>query len=1042
MDKFKASRKIGIKLLDGEQLKNSFPQCDNLLKNIQLQRERAAFQNGGKQKSKLIEHEYYLMHDNIFGIFGGRGSGKTSVLFSLREIFLEKEKTYGDIVLPIIMPEIINSECTLLGWVLAMFGDVVGEIEYEMKKNIHVFNNQEFMRKAGVDFFENCRFNERNQLREEYDLIYRECFSNTSNIAGQYSYVDTLSIKADQSRKQYHLLKSLNKFWNLLVNTKYQIKHFKSKNPKECLELSRPLIFIIFDDIDLAPERSMELLTSAFKCFSNPNVVIIISAAMKTLEHVLVCKMYEKVIGSHFSSLLQGAAPDHEVAELYQIDKAKDAAMEYLNKVIPPASRFSLERYDTYEQKLLFRYSREWEWEEDHSDTVRETSKPIMDFLIDLVNEFEGSSLHNFLLKDKSQSATVENFITSYLMIFGNKNRYIFNGCLEIMNALEKLKDIKEKVEKKDDLNSNRDIYFVLNHLLSVLITSNDRNVVEYQDYISHLLLLRKGEWDLYINYALLLELYEKKRLTQKKKITKKYKSPPSYMDSKSWEYLINEEMRDSLTDVKQSIGVMFVMLFFIENLLRIIFPKRGDIHGYWEITEYLNKDITRLGSNKAGSSRQVQLYQSKKLVEDIISDYALVLENPRPYLFLDLFNFSDIQTYFTNVYYDRKQREELEPDRLSESCKTDYYWSKTIMSLLFTSQSGLLLVKDEYYLKYNPLLELLVWWEFGENLKGSVEQVFEELLNQNHILDYSEKQVDLFKEILLENSSPTPKEWVGANVGQGRSLETFFRDVDRSEFRDILLQNQCRKLWEEFKSKHKPQKNEEEYHTQEFNRTIISFTEFVITLGRAAFINNDFIIIVEESYWADVEEWINNLMDISPIVEEKGKKLIKQFFDGEDENFPEQRVMQFRDFFLFMTEIRNTLKNIGPEIDESDFPFLPEFIEYCPVYESSANLGEAKGGQMFSMFELVLNLHLLKELTSFYFAAQFIIANSRQYHSLQIRTQSEQSDQQDSFAAIYQKIATYVETSDNFGNILTQTFMQAKEEVIHDYRRQAGAGM
>ena len=76
-----ASRKIGIKLLDQHQIRSCLPDFTMLIKSIELQRKRR--EQILSQEQKPFTTQFHLMHDNIFGIFGGRGSGKTSILFSL-----------------------------------------------------------------------------------------------------------------------------------------------------------------------------------------------------------------------------------------------------------------------------------------------------------------------------------------------------------------------------------------------------------------------------------------------------------------------------------------------------------------------------------------------------------------------------------------------------------------------------------------------------------------------------------------------------------------------------------------------------------------------------------------------------------------------------------------------------------------------------------------------------------------------------------------------------------------------------------------------
>ena len=59
------------------------------------------------------------MFDNIFSIFGKRGSGKTSAIFSLREQLMNKTGNDQDLVLPIIIPEHVRT--ILLKFIFRLF---------------------------------------------------------------------------------------------------------------------------------------------------------------------------------------------------------------------------------------------------------------------------------------------------------------------------------------------------------------------------------------------------------------------------------------------------------------------------------------------------------------------------------------------------------------------------------------------------------------------------------------------------------------------------------------------------------------------------------------------------------------------------------------------------------------------------------------------------------------------------------------------------------------------------------------------------------
>lgn len=91
---------VNFKLLSERQLENIFPGWNDLLDRIDSYRKWL----GKKQikREECINKQYNLMYENVYTILGGRGSGKTSAIFTLRE-YLE-EDSVNNIVLPIVMP--------------------------------------------------------------------------------------------------------------------------------------------------------------------------------------------------------------------------------------------------------------------------------------------------------------------------------------------------------------------------------------------------------------------------------------------------------------------------------------------------------------------------------------------------------------------------------------------------------------------------------------------------------------------------------------------------------------------------------------------------------------------------------------------------------------------------------------------------------------------------------------------------------------------------------------------------------------------------
>lgn len=131
--------KVGIKILDENQLRNVMPTYDNLFRKIDACR-NVAYQkldDDFKEKDKDKKHyQYNFMYDNVFSILGQRGTGKTSVAFTLwKQIEKKYSKNYYDVVLPIIIPEVIPDNCTVIGWILAIVKEEIQKLS-EKRRNI------------------------------------------------------------------------------------------------------------------------------------------------------------------------------------------------------------------------------------------------------------------------------------------------------------------------------------------------------------------------------------------------------------------------------------------------------------------------------------------------------------------------------------------------------------------------------------------------------------------------------------------------------------------------------------------------------------------------------------------------------------------------------------------------------------------------------------------------------------------------------------------------------------------------------------------
>ena len=713
------SRKIGIKLLDESQIASTLINYDQLLKNIDYIRDRA------QQHAEWSTPQHcpgnmdnHLMYDNIIGIFGGRGSGKTSILYSLRERLMWDQAQ--DIILPIISPELIPEENTLLMWILAMFEEWVNELDLFLSNRPDILNKaQEILWNLAPDApctFRQLKADQRFSLRQEYQRLRQNCGSDRGfrGMRG-YDYDDMLQLQNINATTQYQLMQRLNRFWDLIA----YLRHMQDP------QAPRPLIFVIIDDIDLAPERSMELLLSAYKYFSNPNVVIILSAAMKTLQQVLTCRMYEKVVGSNFRSLIQGnelIGHRHGISmEAYHLNQANEAALEYLNKVIPQSSRYFIERFDTLDRKQLFRYPVDWV---DGYHPGENHSLSLACFLSDGLEKsglltayypYADRTAPNFFLQDD------KSFSIEYYLLFGNKSRYIGNSCLSILSSMEVLAQIKKQLSEAckhiEKLGRNREeylisIYSVVNNLFITLLSSHTREMEDCTDWVPELFLYKYGRHYLYIHYTHLLEIYRKKSRQIKVQIMKELANSNvrQEMDAQELDKWKNDRIRDALRAIRQKTSALFIMLNFLEQLICLLAPYyyllKGEegrfrtVHGQLQLMDFLNQDALT-----ADADSNMLLFPQLKDAKTTFRVYADLMAQPERFVSFSIWNPSHVADYFSflsskpdlwNMLCVDKTGSDV--PRVIVACREYPNWMRTVGAMLYLSKSGVMIPDSSWF--------------------------------------------------------------------------------------------------------------------------------------------------------------------------------------------------------------------------------------------------------------------------------------------------------------------------------------------------------
>ena len=749
----KVSKKIGIKLLDNAQIETLFPEYKRMLKMIDEQRNRVS--NGGVY---ITNERYHLMHDNILGIFGSRGSGKTSIIFSLWEKMLKNQKY--DIILPVISPELIGDNCSILLLVLSMLEDNVKDLNKYLQNNENCMND--FLDKFKLSKLDCDIYRDKSVFWEEYQTLLRSC-SKTYSL-NNYSYDEAVEIQKYESGIQYKLMTRLNNFWDMLIF----IQKYRNSDNKQ------PLLFIMFDDIDLAPERSMELVLSSYKYFCNPNICIILSAALKTLKQVLTCRIYEKAIGSNFRSLIQNnyLHNNNNLIDVYGIERASEAATEYLNKVIPQSSRFILTNFDTMDKKQMFRYPLDFNTEYNPNDDL---SIPLNELLIDILDQ--SKFLNEIFIGDKSYK--YENFFIrgndfskEYYLLFGNKSRYINNACLSILNNILSLNELKNEIQEEINKNKSkkfenskkyiRKIYNILNNLLLSLISSHTRELDKYTSWIPELLKYNRGEHYLFVDYAFLNNQYKIEVDNIKKELTETLTNIQEYMTKNEIESYKNNFLSDKIVILRKKVAVLFIILNFIEQLIRVLSPlyytmlgyegRERKIHGYEQLMQFINQ-----GTITNFENFELNIYPNIQMeMKDILNIYIDILEAPERFIQFSIYDAECVSDYFSYLNDNPMLNQKLGVEIIDNNCEiiksyNDYSdWIETICNMLYLNKSGIQLLQNNFFQNTNDFFNDIATIS---NINGIKNLYIKQLYKFVDSWNLKEKAETLYKDLYMENT-------------------------------------------------------------------------------------------------------------------------------------------------------------------------------------------------------------------------------------------------------------------------------------------------
>lgn len=566
----KINHKVGVKLLSDVQLENIMPTYLNLFHKIDVCREVANEELEKKKKHGERRYQYNLLYDNVFSILGKRGTGKTSVAFTLREKILERYADYHDVVLPLIIPEIIPENCTVLGWLLAIVREELEGLENQIAK--------EEKGHYGKDAWDRCRYKNwqdgENSLLALYDELSQLFYAGSYNPSNEESYYRAVDNSVRQAEDYYKFAKRIANLWDAWVERIQDLQEYqREERGQEGKQGKRPagscpMIYFIFDDVDLAPEKIEELLSVIIKYLSHPNIVVIATADEELFLEVIENRLDNNIgrLPKEWRNYLKGGQGRKEylwnVSRDDEEERVKDdllgqTARMYLGKVLPTSTRFYLRLFHTAKQKELFCL--------ESDEKLGEGVKNQIQSLIDCIYGCSEDKISNFICPEGED-------VNFYLKFIGNTSRQIGNVYIALQELVMNLKDTVVKGRDGEYIKDRllMQVYQSCRYFFCVAINANHSlsNMVEpIDEFVDEIFLPEYNQWKMYCNYSFLNEY-------------------------------LHEKFHKEKQQARIEIGLqLYSLLVFGENILLIMekgipdgITGRGKTHAVALLTEYLSE--------------------------------------------------------------------------------------------------------------------------------------------------------------------------------------------------------------------------------------------------------------------------------------------------------------------------------------------------------------------------------------------------------------------------------------------------------------------
>lgn len=300
--------KIGARVLDNDTLKILIPDYESIFLEIDKIRNSI---NNENDEIKRTDEEFFKHHNNVFSILGERGAGKTSVQLTLKYKLLKEKLKKGDKVLPMIVPQDMDDDSSVIGWIIAHFSNIMKELLKEEK--FYLYEEEKDKRKELKNYFE--------ELKKSFFLRQESYKSSLSVEDTIYNYVQR---NEEVIRENIDLSKKFKAFIDIFIEFRKNIENLN------------PLIFIFFDDVDISNKRCLMVLETLLRYLSHSNIVVFVAGDYLTFKETITLS-YLKEDGLLDKDLMKQKFEKKSALEIRQI-----LAYDYLKKVLSPALRYEL----------------------------------------------------------------------------------------------------------------------------------------------------------------------------------------------------------------------------------------------------------------------------------------------------------------------------------------------------------------------------------------------------------------------------------------------------------------------------------------------------------------------------------------------------------------------------------------------------------------------------------------------------------------------------------------------------------------------------